>query len=73
MLAKRYTGVIYVDGTLFTHPNRLMGTADTTRNKVVKQLRDNIRDTFTTDYIARHTITLRVKDPNTHQVETIKY
>lgn len=72
-LANRYTGVIYVDGSLFTHPNRMMGTADSTRAKVVKQLRANIRDTFTADYISRHNITMRVKDPNTNKVENIQF
>ena len=28
---------------------------------------------LTADYIKRHTVELRVKDPNTHQVETIQY
>jgi hypothetical protein len=50
-----------------------MGTADSTRNKVVKQLRENVRETLTTDYINRHMVELRVKDPNTHHVETIQY
>lgn len=50
-----------------------MGTADSTRNKVVKQLRENVRETLTADYINRHNVELRVKNPNTHQVETIQY
>lgn len=72
-LAQRFTGVVYIDGEIFTHPNRFMGTADSTRNKVVKQLRENIRETLTADYINRHNVELRVKNPNTHQVETIQY
>ena len=72
-LAQRFTGVVYIDGEMFTLPDRLIGTADCTRNKVVKQLRENIRETLTADYINRHNIELRVKNPNTFQVETIQY
>ena len=72
-LAQRFTGVVYIDGEMFTHPDRLIGTADSTRNKVVKQLRENIRETLTADYINRHNIELRVKNPDTLQVETIQY
>ena len=72
-LAQRFTGVVYIDGVMFTHPDRLIGTADSTRNKVVKQLRENIRETLTADYINRHNIELRVKNPDTLQVETIQY
>jgi hypothetical protein len=72
-LAQRFTGVVYIDGELFTHPNRLMGTADSTRNKVVKQLRENVRETLTSHYISQHTIELHVCDRQTKQVETIKY
>ena len=72
-LAQRFTGVVYIDGEMFTHPNRLIGTADSTRNLVVKQLRENVRETLTADYINRHNIELRVKNPDTLQVETIQY
>ena len=72
-LAKRFTGVVYIDGEMFTHPDRLIGTADSTRNKVVKQLRENVRETLTAGYINRHNIELRVKNPYTIQVETIQY
>lgn len=72
-LAQRFIGVIYIDGELFTHPNRLIGTADSTRNKVVKQLRKNVREALTADYINSHNVELRVNNPNTHQVETIQY
>ena len=72
-LAQRFTGVVYIDGEMFTHPNRLMGTADSTCNKVVKQLRENVRETLSAEYINRHNVELRVKNPNTNQVETIQY
>lgn len=72
-LAQRFTGVVYIDGEMFTHPDRLIGTADSTRNKVVKQLRENVRETLTADYINHHNIELRVKNPDTFQVETIQY
>ncbi len=72
-LAQRFTGSVYVDGNLFTHPNRLMGVADTTRNKVLKQLRENVRETLTEEYISRHEITLRIKNPKTKEVESIDF
>lgn len=72
-LAQRFIGVIYIDGELFTHPNRLIGTAESTRNKVVKQLRKNVRETLTANYINSHNVELRVNNPKTHQVETIQY
>ena len=73
MIGARFTGVIYVDGQHFTHPDRNMGAANTTRAKVVKELRENVRETLTGRYISRHTIELHVCDRQTKQVETIKY
>ncbi len=73
MIGARFTGVIYVDGQLFTHPGRLMGAANTTRAKVVKELRENVRETLTDHYISQHTIELHVCDRQTKQVETINY
>ena len=72
-LVQQFTGAVYVDGNLFTHPNRLMGVADTTRNKVLKQLRENVREVLTEEYINLHEITLRVKNPKTKEVESINF
>lgn len=72
-LAQRFTGSVYVDGNLFSHPNRLMGAADNTRNKVLKQLRENVRELLTEEYISRHEITLRIKNPKTKEVESIDF
>ena len=73
MIGARFTGVIYVDGQHFTHPDRLMGAANSTRAKVVKELRENVRETLISHYISHHTIELHVCDRQTKQVETIKY
>ena len=73
MIGARFTGTIYVDGQLFTHPGRLMGAANSTRAKVVKELRENVRETLTGHYISQHTIELHVCDRQTKHVETIKY
>ena len=70
---KKYVGVVYVDGKLFTHPNMLMGVADATASKVTKQLRENIRDTFTKGYINSHIIELKVENLNTNNVTTILF
>lgn len=72
-LAQRFFGAVFVDGNLFTHPDRIMGVADTTRNKVLKQLRENVRETLTEEYISRHEITLRIKNPKTKEVESINF
>ena len=73
MLGARYTGVVYVDGKHFTHPNRLMGTADNNRNKVLRELRQNVRETLTSDYIGSRTIEFHVCDRKAKQVETVNY
>ena len=73
MIGARFTGDIYVDGQHFTHPDRIMGAANTTRAKVVKELRENVCETLTNHYISNHTIELHVSDRQTKQVETIKY
>jgi len=50
-----------------------MGAANTTRAKVVKELRENVRETLPSHYISQHTIEFHVCDRQTKQVETIKY
>lgn len=71
--SQKFIGVVYIDGELFSHPNRLMGAADSTCKKVVKQLCENVREILSPDYIRRHNIELKVMNPNIHQVETIHY
>jgi len=73
MLGARYTGVVYVDGKHFTHPNRLMGAADNNHNKVLRELRQNVCEAFTSDYISSYDIKFHVCDRKTKQVETINY
>lgn len=50
-----------------------MGAANTTMAKVVKEMRENVRETLTDHYISQHTIELHVCDRQTKQVKTIKY
>lgn len=73
MIGARFIGVIYIDGQHFTHPNRIMGAANTTRAKVVKEMRENVRETLTDHYISQHMIELHVCDRQIKQVEKIKY
>ena len=72
-LTNTYLGGVYVDGKLFTHPDRLMGTADNTRNKVLKQLRLNVKETLTAGYVDRHTIELHIYHPMTQKEEIVQY
>ena len=73
MLGKRYIGLVYVDREHFTHPNRIMGVAEFSRNKTLSELRKNVKETLTNSYINNHNIELRICDRLTNQTETIKY
>ena len=72
-LFQRFIGIVYVDGLLFTHPDILMGVSGSSRNKVLKLLRDNVLGTLTTKFINRHNVEFRVHNLITHQVEIIRF
>ena len=73
MLGKRFTGAVCVDGTFFTHPDVLLGTADNKRNVVLKNLRKNLSETMTNDWLAKHDVELHIVDRATRKVEHVKF
>lgn len=73
MLGKRFIGLVYVDGEHFTHPNRIMGVAEISRNKTLSELRKNVKETLANSYINNHNIELRICVPLTKNTEIIKY
>ncbi len=67
-----FIGFVYVDGELFTHHDGLMGTTGSTRKKVVNQLRENVFDLLTENYINTHNVELKVRELKTPNFETIQ-
>ena len=67
-----FLGSVYMDGKIFTHPNSLMGFADNSKSKVVKQLRINVHENIHKDYINKHDWELHILDDRTKQTEIIK-